>query len=267
MAVSDSNNEEDFEAIIILDYPPDDISAIQELVKCRETFVALLTGDLYELMHYLDPSHGFEFLGYLDRNLYSRISSLVRGRTLRSNELTDLRWAAAVLAFSQLAKITFDYASSIYELAGAKGGAEAAEEINRFRIADNWDPRLFIDFALGRVNRIPQSGFADLPKENKVDPAEFEKRTNDFRINYIHALKIVELGQRAIEPVEKMIAFLDWMGNEFMFWGSGIAIRESVFFSKSLPQNDQGPQEEGYSERGVGFDFSAELAASGFKKN
>jgi hypothetical protein len=198
-------------------------------VKSRDTFVALLFGDLYELMHYLDPRPGFQFLGYLDRNLYSRISSLVTGRMLRPNELTDLRWAAAVLAFSQLAKITFDYASSIYELASAKGGAEAGEEIKRFRIADNSDPRLFIDFALGRVNRIPESGFADLPKENKVDLAEFEKRTNDFRINYIHALKIAELSQRAIEPVEKMITLLDWMANEFMFGAPALLFANRYF--------------------------------------
>jgi hypothetical protein len=222
-------NEEDFEALIILDYPPADIFAIQELVKARDTFVALLFGDLYELMHYLDPRPGFQFLGYLDRNLYSRISSLVTGRALLQNELTHLRWAAAVLAFSQLAKITFDYASSIYELAGAKGGADAADEINRFRIADNSDPRLFIDFALGRLNGIPESGFADLPKENKVDPTEFEKRTNDFRINYIHALKIAEVGQRAIEPAEKMIALLDWMANEFMFGAPALLFANRYF--------------------------------------
>lgn len=161
MLVSDWSNEDDFEAIIILDYPPDDVSAVQELVKCRETFVALLTGDLYELVHYLDPRHGFEFLGYLDRNLYSRISSLVTGRTPRENELPDLRWAAAVLAFSQLAEITFDYASSIYELASAKGGAEAGEEINRFQIADNSDPKVFIEFALGRISKILESALAD----------------------------------------------------------------------------------------------------------
>jgi hypothetical protein len=225
----DWTDEEDFEALIILDYPPADILAIQKLVKARDTFVALLFGDLYELVRYLDPRPGFQFLGYLDRNLYSRISSLVTGRMPRSNELTDLRWAAAVLAFSQLAKITFDYASSIYELASTKGGAEAAEEVNRFRIADNSDPRLFIDFALGRVNRIPESGFADLPKENKVDPTEFEKRTNDFRINYIHALKIAELGQRTIEPAEKMIALLDWMANEFMFGAPALLFANRYF--------------------------------------
>jgi len=228
--MSEWTEEEDFEALIILDYPPADIFAIQELVKSRETFVALLFGDLYELMHYLDPRPGFQFLGYLDRNLYSRISSLVTGRALRPNELTDLRWAAAVLAFSQLAKITFDYASSIYELASAKGGAEAEEEIERFRIADNSDPRLFIDFALGKLPKIPKSAFADVPKENKVDPAEFEKRTNEFRLNYIFALKIAELSQRAVRPIDKMIALIDWMRAEFMF-GSPALLFANRYFS------------------------------------
>ncbi len=223
------NEEEDFEALIILDYPPDDIFGIQKLVKGRETFVALMFGDLYEVMRYHDPRHGLKFLGYLDRNLYSRISALASGRSFDERELDDLRWAAAVLAFCQIAKITFDYASSIYELASAKGGAAADEEISRFRIADNSDPRIFIDFALGRIARISESRLADVPSEHKVDPAEFEKRTNDFRINYIHALKIAELGQRPIAPVDKMISLVDWMVNEFMFGAPALLFANRYF--------------------------------------
>ncbi len=223
------NEEEDFEALIILDYPPDDIFGIQKLVKGRETFVALMFGDLYEVMRYHDPRHGLKFLGYLDRNLYSRISALASGRSFHESELDDLRWAAAVLAFCQIAEITFDYASSIYELASAKGGAAADEEISRFRIADNSDPRIFIDFALGRIARIPESRLADVPSEHKVDPAEFEKRTNDFRINYIHALKIAELGQRPIAPVDKMISLVDWMVNEFMFGAPALLFANRYF--------------------------------------
>jgi hypothetical protein len=95
------------------------------------------------------------------------------------------------------------------------------------------------------ISKIPESGLANVPQENKVDPAEFEKRTNDFRINYIHALKIAELGQRAIRPVEKMIAFLDWMANEFMF-GAPALLFANRYFSpnrfgrmiKGLTKND-----------------------------
>ena len=222
--------EEDFEAVIILDYSPEDIFAIQELVKSRETFVALLFGDMYDVIRYHDPRHGFKFFGYLDRNLYSRISALATDRIFREIELTDLRWAAAVLAFSQIAKITFDYASSIYELASWRGGDEAGEEIRRFRVADNSDPRLFIDFALGRTNEIPRTALADVTDENRVDPAEFEKRTNDFRINYIHALKITELSRQPTRGVDKMMTFIDWMANEFMF-GSPALLFANRYFS------------------------------------
>jgi hypothetical protein len=223
------NEEEDFEALIILDYPPEDIFGIQKLVKARETFVALVFGDLYEVMRYHDPRHGLKFLGYLDRNLYSRISALASGRSFHESELADLRWAAAVLAFCQIAEITFDYASSIYELASAKGGAAAGEEISCFRIADNSDPRIFIDFALGRITRIPESRLADVQSEHKVDPAEFEKRTNDFRINYIQTLKIAELDQRPIAQVEKVISLVDWMVNEFMFGAPALLFANRYF--------------------------------------
>jgi hypothetical protein len=194
--------------------------------------VALLTGDLYQVMHYLDPRPGFKFLGYLDRNLYSRIARLTGGRQPPSKDLPNLRWAAAVLAFCQLAEITFDYASSIYELASSMGGDEAVEEIERFRVADNSDPRLFIDFALGRVSEIPKIALANV-EEKVTDPAEFEKRTNEFRINYIFALKIAEVSRRRIADVDKMVVLIDWMRDGFMF-GSPALFREPIFFPKEI---------------------------------
>jgi len=223
-------HDAEMETIIFLGYPGPDVAAIEQQVRARDTFVALLTGDLYNVLHYHDPRHEFEFLGYLDRNIYSRISSLVTGRTSREQSIDDLRWAAAVLAFSQIAKITFDYASSIYELASAIGGPEAAREVQRFRAADNSDPRLFIDFALGRIRKILTDQFADVTVEKDVDPSEFEKRTNDFRINYIFALKIAELGKSAGKPVEKMLTLINWMRDRFMF-GSPALLFANRYFS------------------------------------
>jgi len=40
----------DFEAFVILNYAPEDISGIEELVRSRDSFVALLSGDFYQLM-------------------------------------------------------------------------------------------------------------------------------------------------------------------------------------------------------------------------
>jgi hypothetical protein len=240
------NEDEDFQAVLILNYPPDDIREIENLVRARDSFVALMTGDLYELMHYLDPRAEFKFFGYLDRNVYSRITSIVSGKIRALRELPDLRWAAAVLAFSQIAEITFDYASSIYELATIRGVAEAEEEVKRFRVADNSNPRLFIDFALGRINQIPNDALADIEHPTDIDPAVFAKRTTDFRIHYIFALKIAQLAQRDIEPIKKMIVLLDWMHSGFMF-GSAALLFANRYFSPSRHRR----MIKGFSKRGV----------------
>jgi len=51
------------------------------------------------------------------------------GCTPRSVELPDLSWAAAIFAFSQIAKITFDYASSIMN---SQAHAERCKQSKRF---------------------------------------------------------------------------------------------------------------------------------------
>jgi hypothetical protein len=180
-------------------------------------------------MRYHDPRHHFEFLGYLDRNLYSRISALAQPRSFRPEELPHFRWAAAVLAFSQIAEITFDYASSIYELASAQGGDRAVSEIHRFRTVDNSDPRLFIDFALGKTNQISSGSLAHVSPGKAVDPDEFEKRTTEFRLNYIFGLKIAQLTQLPGSGADKMVAFIDWMAEEFMFGAPALLFGNRYF--------------------------------------
>jgi len=91
----------DFEAFVILNYAPEDISGIEELIRNRDSFVALLTGDLYQLMYYLDPRISFQFVGHLDRNIYSRIASLVR---VAPHAQWSYRTYAGRRRFSHLAK-------------------------------------------------------------------------------------------------------------------------------------------------------------------
>lgn len=219
------------ETIIFSRYNFDDLRRIEQIVEERESFVAILDGDLYRLVHHIGQRSEFEFTATLDRNVYTRITALVRGDPLRPNELQDLRWAAAILAFCQIADITFDYASSLYEYARTRGGTEALKEMERFRIADNSDPQIFIDFALGRIGNLPESKLAKVAITKPVPPAEeFEKRTRDFRVNYTFALKIAALSRQNIPAVEKMTRFIDWMYADFMF-GSPALLFASRYFS------------------------------------
>src|SRR6267378_2158145 len=74
---------DDDSAVVILGYAPEDILAIQKLVRIRDSFVALVVGDLFEIWRYLDPRSPLKFVGYPDRNVYSRIAALARGANTR----------------------------------------------------------------------------------------------------------------------------------------------------------------------------------------
>ena len=86
------------ETLIFLPYPPDDIRRIEQIVRERESFVALIDGDLYSIGQHLAERPNFRFTAMLDRNVYTRITALVRGVDPRPTEIADLRWAAAILA-------------------------------------------------------------------------------------------------------------------------------------------------------------------------
>ena len=216
-------------AIVMLGYAPDDIFKIQDIVKARNSFVALVEGDLYEVVHYLDPRSPFKFTGYLDRNVYSRMAALAQARTFPENALADLRWAAAILAFCQIADVTFDYASSIYELASSQGGGRADEEIKAFRIVDNSSTQLIIDFATGKSSGIPKGAMAVIEEPNTFPPDTFVRRTNEFRLNYIFVLKIAALARQQIDGLQKMMLLLEWMHDGFMFGSPALHFANRYF--------------------------------------
>jgi hypothetical protein len=91
---------------------------------------------------------------------------------------------------------------------------------------------VFIDFALGRIDAIPHEALAEVQHTDSISAAQFEKRTNDFRIHYLFALKIAALSQQKITPVEKMIRFIDWMHTGFLF-GSAALLFANRYFSPS----------------------------------
>lgn len=212
---------------IFLPFPPKDIRAIESIVRAEDCFVALVTGDLYCIGQHL-AEEDFKFTATLDRNVYTRVAGLASGSPIPTAQLRDYRTAAAILAFAQIADITFDYFSSLYEYASTQGGDEAINDLRRFRAADSFNTREVIEFALGRTDSPPKS--VEQPESSAPSPAEFEKVTRYYRINYTFALKIAILARSTIPAVEKMIQFLDWMHAEFI-WGAPAALFANRYFS------------------------------------
>lgn len=219
------------ETFLLLGYPKEDLDQVSRLVRENESFVTLITGDVYEVHQYLLPSPLKNYTAILDRNVYTRITSLVRGDNMSSRSIGDYRWAAAIMAFCQIADIKFQYGSSLQEYASSKGGDAAVSDFECFHQADNCDPHALIDFAVGRTNSLDLSSVSDLSPPEKVPSAQrFEAPIYEYRVNYILALKIALIDAESGAPDAKMFRLMDWMQYDFIL-GSGALLFANLLFS------------------------------------
>jgi hypothetical protein len=219
------------EYIIRLEYPAMDILKLQDLLRQEDCFVALLDGDFYNIAAYLDPTDKRSFTALLDRNVYTRITSIVEGTISDTEDKSHYRWAAAVLAFCQIADITFYYDSSLDEYASKQGGSKALAEFDAFHLADNSDPKIFLDFSVGNTDSISSEIFKKVPEaKDRPEPVAFENPRSRYYLNYVAILKIAILSREEIEPVDRMLQFLDWMYSEFMFGAPAMRFA-NIYFS------------------------------------
>jgi hypothetical protein len=221
------------EQLIVLRYPREDIEGIQSIVQANESIISLLNGDVYQIFHYLTLGPLKNFTAVVNRNFYTRITALVRNELPQNRDLSDFRWAAAVLAFLQIAEVKFFASSSLQEYASARGGEAAVEEIKAFRVADDTDPKHWIDFALGRTNKIDNSKLAS-PRsvERTPTPAEYEAIPRQFESNRACVLKIALLSLESCSPKEKVIKLIEWMYADFMFVSPALLFA-NIYFSPS----------------------------------
>ena len=120
------------ETILILNYSEQDLEEVCRLVRENDSFAAMITGDMYQIHQYLLSSGLRNVTAIFGRNVYTRITSLVRGEIIKANAINDHRWAAAIMAFCHIANIKLDYASSLQEYAFQKGGQAAFSDYQDF---------------------------------------------------------------------------------------------------------------------------------------
>lgn len=218
------------ESLLVLRYPKTDLEEISRLVRQNDSFVALMTGDIYGIHQYLLPSRLRNFTAVLDRNVYTRVTALVRGNIIKPHAIGDHRWAAAIMAFCHIAEIHFQYGSSLQEYANHKGGVAAISEFECFRRADNCDPKAVIDFALGRTEALDLRSVKNLgPSESTPAAEEFEAPIYEFRLNYILALKIALLSLGNMTPEKAMLQFINWMDTDFILTAPAFQFANLLF--------------------------------------
>lgn len=221
-------NDERITCAVWVPVPPDDYVALRSLLSTADPLVTgnYIDSGSYEFPEYLAASQlgSVEFRALFDRNLLSPLVELAAGKQLAGSEESKRmgRVACACTAFCILADILIEPSIALYEYASTQGNAAAQADYSNFRIADNADPAIFIDIALGRADRLPSEHITQVQltpgvvKKTSPEP-NFEKALRMWRPNYLYVLKIASLRRRGLSPLESALEFQRWQSEDSFY--------------------------------------------------
>jgi len=158
-----------------------------------------------------------------DRNLISRMARVARDGVPATVD-TPTRIAIDLMAFAQSMDLEIDPSIAFHELAHREGNDIAQEELRWFRAADHGQALAWIDLAHGRASRVP------IINSRGREDVDLAKPIYRWNRNYVVALKTAELELSAMQPLDRALALLRWMGDDFFFAGPA-AIFATMYFS------------------------------------
>jgi len=178
---------------------------------------------------YAKDEQGYDTVFLPDRNLVSRMARVARYGHADLQDKTS-RTALALMAFGQALNLDFEPSVAFHELGSISGNLIAQEELSWFRAADKAAARDWVAVAAGRQVRVDLGGPA--PRQNY----DFAFPLKRWRRNYIVALKIAELELSAAgKPLDRALALLDWMYDDFIFAGPAAAFA-TMYFGPKAPK-------------------------------
>jgi hypothetical protein len=206
----------------------DDYAALRELLNSADPLVTgnYVDGGGFDLTEYLVAAKlgGVEFRALFDRNILSPLAALAAGKPLAGSEesMNTARIACAAVAFCIMAEILVEPSMALYEYASTQGNSAAKAELISFRVADNIDPTMFVDIAMGRSDRIPKGHLARVETDSSVSgqltpESNFEKTLRMWRPNYLYVLKMTALRRSGLSPLEAALEFQRWQSEDSFY--------------------------------------------------
>lgn len=178
---------------------------------------------------YAKDEQGYDTVFLPDRNLVSRMARVARDGHADLQDKTS-RTALALMAFAQALNLDFEPGVAFHELGAISGNQVAHEELAWFRAADKAAARDWIAVAAG------QRACVDLGAPAEQGNQDFALPLRRWRRNYVVALKIAELELYGThKPLERAVALLDWMYEDFIFAGPAAAFA-TMYFGPRAPK-------------------------------
>jgi hypothetical protein len=211
-----------------LSISPEDYSALRSLLIAANPLVTGNYADSgkFDLTDYLYAKefNQVEFRALLDRNLLSPLVELAAGKSISGSEESKrtARIACACAAFCIFAGILIEPSMALYEYASTQGNSAAKGNYFSFRVADNIDPCVFVDLALGRRDHIDSKHInqvqSNLGFTDDVSPeSNFERTLRLWPTNYLYVLKIAALKRSGLSPVDSALEFQRWQSDEAFY--------------------------------------------------
>lgn len=220
--------------IVRFNIDPMDRQRIEKMIRDSDIITTILPVDLFDkyfLGAYVEQTDVEEnkFFAMLDLNMFSRIIGIAKNRGKRTYKLQE-KTACALLAFLQLADVAIEPNHAIYEIMDSCNDGEAMDKLSRFRAFDNLDPQILIELALDRRVEIP----ANMIRPHAVKLIE-PKKGEDFlswKIYRGFVLKMAIIDIQGGSPFDKLMRFIDWIYDEYIFMNAAIVFG-SVLFSEN----------------------------------
>ena len=221
-------NDEHITGAVWIPIQHEDYAALRELLNSADPLITgnYVDGGSFDLTEYLAAVElgGVEFRALFDRNILSPLAALAAGRPLTGSEesIKTGRIACASVAFCIMAGMLIEPSMALYEYASTQGNSAAQVDFAGFRVADNADPAIFIDIAMGRSDRIPENHLAQVRADLNVSaliPAEtnFEKTLRMWRPNYLFVLKMAALRRRGLSSMQAALEFQRWQSEDSFY--------------------------------------------------
>ncbi|WP_454280312.1 hypothetical protein [Sphingomonas sp. Marseille-Q8236] len=147
-----------------------------------------------------------------DRNLISRIAAIAKGRA-RYPLASPSQLAANLIAYCQCMGMDFEPSIAFHQPGHRMGNDEANRELGWFRVSDAAQALAWVAVSRGRADSLGQFQ----PEASTKHDFAYPRRR--WEKNYVVALQIADLEPFDRLPLDRAIALVDWMMDDFFLAG------------------------------------------------
>ncbi|TAN65660.1 MAG: hypothetical protein EPN17_15945 [Methylobacter sp.] len=205
--------------IIEFEFAKDYFEPIKKIVREGNPLITTAyIEDIYFLENYMLSGKNAKFNVLLDNNIFTRLVYLAKGGQIQGDDesIKTYKFCCAVMCFFILGGFDIEPNLALYERASKNTHSNAIKDIDHFRVADHIHPMGYAELALGVRDKFSDKEInkaRNIIDKNlqKTEEQNYSKQLNDWKIKYLHLLKIIEIQKCKLEDTEQIKIFFEWI--------------------------------------------------------